>query len=80
MDQEFTLTVEQVEYHFRRMEHPDLPLTYHIHFNDWHQHTVFRMRVNNQGRWAIVPMPLPGYAKEAEPRFAAAIEQNESTS
>jgi hypothetical protein len=78
MELEFTLTIEQVDYHFKRMEHPDLPLTYHIHFNDWHQHTIFRMRKDLQGRWTIMQMPLPAYVREAEPVFSQAIEQNES--
>jgi hypothetical protein len=77
MEHEFTLTIEQVDYHFKRMEHPDLPLTYHIHFIDWHQHTIFRMRKNFQDRWEILPMPLPAYVREAETIFRQAIEWNE---
>jgi hypothetical protein len=78
MEHEFTLTIEQVDYHFKRMEHPDLPLTYHIHFNDWHQRTIFRMRKDLRGCWNILPMPLPAYVKDSEPVFIQAIERNES--
>ncbi|RYZ23099.1 MAG: hypothetical protein EOO16_06520 [Chitinophagaceae bacterium] len=78
MEEEFTITVDQVDYHFKRMEHPELPLTYHVHFTDWHQHTVFRMRCNAQGRWVILPMPLPSYVRAAEAALCAAIEQNEA--
>jgi hypothetical protein len=77
MQQEFRLTIDQVDFHFKRMDHPDLPVTYHVHFIDWHQHTVFRMRKDLQGRWSIVPMPLPPYVKEAEAVFRDAITNNE---
>ncbi|TCJ13295.1 hypothetical protein EPD60_12955 [Flaviaesturariibacter flavus] len=77
MQEEFTITIEQVDFHFKRMEHPELPLTYHVHFTDWHQHTVFRMRRNGQGHWVIVPMALPHYVRAAEADLRAAIEHNE---
>ncbi|RYZ15608.1 MAG: hypothetical protein EOO16_27155 [Chitinophagaceae bacterium] len=77
MKQEFTITIEQVTYQVKRIYHPELPLSYHIHFNDWHQHTVFRMRPDDSGSWVIVPMQLPGYVFQAEPHLRNAIEANE---
>lgn len=78
MQQEFTITIEQVTFQLKRIFHPELPLSYHIHFNDWHQHTVFRMRPDEQGQWSIVPMQLPAYVLQAEPELRAAIERNEA--
>jgi hypothetical protein len=77
MKTEFTLTIDQVIYVFKRMDHPELPLIYHIHFNDWHQHVIFRMRQDNTGTWSILPMPLPSYVLHSEQRFREAIEENE---
>ena len=77
MESEFTISIDQVTYQFKRIFHPDIPLSYHIHFNDWHQHTVFRMRQNDSGRWLIVPMHLPAYVLLGEERFIKAIEDNE---
>ena len=80
MKQEFTITIDQVTYQLKRIYHPELPLSYHIHFNDWHQHTVFRMRPDANGHWAIVPMHLPSYVLASEEKFRAAIERNEAES
>lgn len=77
MQEEFNIVIDQVTYQFKRIFHPDLALSYHVHFSDWHQHTVFRMRQDEQGSWIILPMHLPAYVMQAEPQFRAAIERNE---
>ncbi|GAB4092738.1 hypothetical protein [Flaviaesturariibacter terrae] len=78
MKQEFTITIDQVAYRFKRIFHPELPVSYHVHFADWHQHTIFRMRLDAKGSWTIVPMHLPSYVLQAEPKFREAIEANEA--
>jgi len=77
MTEEFSITIEQVVYHLKRIYHPEIPLTYHVHFQGWHQHMVFRMRPDEQGRWRILPMPLPHYVLQAEEALDEAIRANE---
>lgn len=78
MKEEFSVTINQVDYHLKRIYHPELPLTYHVHFNDWHQHTVFRMRQDDANEWSIVPMTLPAYVRAAEAALRSAIAGNEA--
>ncbi|RYZ00290.1 MAG: hypothetical protein EOO11_02150 [Chitinophagaceae bacterium] len=77
MQEEFTVVIDFVRYHFKRIYHPELALTYHVHFNAGFHATVFRMRRNISGSWKILPMQLPLYVSKCEAQFHTAIEKNE---
>ncbi|WP_345252862.1 hypothetical protein [Flaviaesturariibacter amylovorans] len=79
MKEEFTLVVDFVRYQFKRIYHPELALTYHVHFDAGFQPTVFRMRRNGSGEWKILPMQLPAHVSKSEAAFHDAIERNEET-
>ena len=43
-DNGFEKRIGGLWYVFKRMYHPDLPLTYHVHTESGHRHRVFRIR------------------------------------
>lgn len=74
---EFETRVKDTTYVLKRMHHPEVELIYHVHFDNFSKHCVFRMRKEGNS-WKIIPMPLPSFVIEAESALSAAIERNET--
>jgi hypothetical protein len=77
MKEQFEEVIEDRSYLFKRMYHPELQLTYHIHHKTAIKHIIFRMR-KDSNEWKVLPQDqLPEYIYTIEVQLANAIEMNE---
>lgn len=76
-EEEFEVAVDGTTYLFKRIYHPDLDLTYHIHFLHDKKPMIFRMGLFGD-EWEIIPQKLPVYIHHAKPELERAIRANEN--
>lgn len=77
MLEKFQLMLDSGDYILKRMFHPELPLSYHVHHQAPNRNIVFR--IEKQGnKWKILPTShMPRYIFNEENALVEAICENE---
>lgn len=78
MTRVFKAVVNGATFLLKRMYHPDVPLTYHVHFQHIYQKIVFRIGQLKDKGWYLFPQQLPKVVHTAVPDLIAVIEMEES--